>query len=1522
MIQLQSVQKNVDVEVSYQFTISVQQIGNEGTLTYTYRPLHNLQITNKDGKQKLIEFDTSLLNFDLLHPVQLELQKSYDNSINIIFTDSKNIPRLINSRLVILDNNKYKLPERLSNTDNVYNGDDSNTFDIQTTLTKGFNNICTCEYLGYISGGNLKCGNYHFYISYSDTDGNTTNTMIETGLISVFLGNDGDPFSVHGGIRDENSHKGVMLRLENLNPAYNQLQIFYSRDTSDDMQNYVTKYYRINRKFQYTLTTADINITGFEDTSNITFEEFNITQKQFYTAKTETQISNRLFLGNVKQNVNYDPYLRTVSIQILPYLIRNDSKAVIGYVDTDYTQSKIEEKSGSHIFNGEYYNSKNIYYNLGYANKELYRLGVVYIYQNGEESSVYNIRGGILEGDKKVRTSNLNYNLNNSGFTSIKWKTTEDNYNFLKEDSVILYDFSSEEYIKDTSTCENTAGVVYLKDTRADCLPLYSIGVYVSPAVIRYLQTKNIIGMRFVRQKRIPLRLCQIYTIPIDSGSNLPLLHVNKTKYLAESYLNSNREVVQNYQNRLKTVTYSNGPVGAICPDYIVKMPFFNQLFTGTKYTIKKSLQQNKDNYLSSGYSNIPSRTYSIKNFIYTNNQETLEDVYIVGLQDSQPSAAANGQIFRAKAGDASEAYRYRLLGNLQQRNDNGTLSASDLEKTDMLVRGLYSPYLGLNHPNLKTDQFYDIYYPGYSDNDINLKDYFNIRIQDNSEYYPISDNIDIYSVWDNSGFYSGSLFRGDNFFCNFTWRMNRNFSDSSAPTNDVIVEQNTWKDHFKPSDNLPKDKYGGKTEFEYINRGDINAVKLGSWITIRVQSNYNLNLRSIDESNTTETSLYGHGRGFYPVTKMSADGGFKIPDTQQQNDGYNVVFGPKVYNKSPDIPYAQNIFTNRIYYSNIYAYNSIDNGYRVFNTVNFRDYNFELGSITKIIEWYGDLICVLEHGIIYIPIQEKSIASENSDIYINYNKILPDKGLVLTSDIGSKWQDSIVKTPYGIYGVDTVAKKIWQIVGSGNNSKVNIISDFKIEQFLNNNIDLGETDNIPILGIRNVHSHWNQYKQEVMFTFYDWQELYQQLGVTEDTTELPELPTISSTDQVSVEKITPKRYQWNIAYNIISSSDGGIFTTFYTWMPSYVFNIDKCMYSLNEDATEYNVLNYIGKQFKEEVGKLNDWKLTNYLNNQDYVNTLNNVWKHGETNIRLEESKPLPTHWYGIQYPFEFEFIVRDDPSIQKIWNNLYIISNYAEPESFSFSIIGDGYEFKKDKLNMYYRQEATKNLWHNMGSKITYDKNYKGITPDWNNTILNRYSTQSPYTNTGGVPKSTYFPLYYKRVNLLHNLDNIMLDSYHSPIFDWKYLSGSEIFYNSRENNYGITTHIKCSPRNKYGILKSNSEYLEDKWVIQIPKINLVQKNEADWKNLPPLIIDYIPNDLATKNISEDVLPDQYKDSKVPSVSTDPYWPHRLDLDKWSYTKYMPIRDKWIKIRVRYSGKQLAIISAIRTVYTESFA
>ena len=41
-----------------------------------------------------------------------------------------------------------------------------------------------------------------------------------------------------------------------------------------------------------------------------------------------------------------------------------------------------------------------------------------------------------------------------------------------------------------------------------------------------------------------------------------------------------------------------------------------------------------------------------------------------------------------------------------------------------------------------------------------------------------------------------------------------------------------------------------------------------------------------------------------------------------------------------------------------------------------------------------------------------------------------------------------------------------------------------------------------------------------------------------------------------------------------------------------------------------------------------------------------------------------------------------------------------------------------------------------------------------------------------------------------------------------------------------------------------------------------------------------------------------------------------------KESQNKEVKIKDKWIKIRVRYKGDKLAIITAIRTLYSASYA
>lgn len=87
--------------------------------------------------------------------------------------------------------------------------------------------------------------------------------------------------------------------------------------------------------------------------------------------------------------------------------------------------------------------------------------------------------------------------------------------------------------------------------------------------------------------------------------------------------------------------------------------------------------------------------------------------------------------------------------------------------------------------------------------------------------------------------------------------------------------------------------------------------------------------------------------------------------------------------------------------------------------------------------------------------------------------------------------------------------------------------------------------------------------------------------------------------------------------------------------------------------------------------------------------------WKHGQAGIIDIADKIYPTYWYGKQHPFEFEFVVADSPDRHKIFDNLELISNKAAPESFHYEIVGECYDFAKDKKNMYIRQEATKELY-----------------------------------------------------------------------------------------------------------------------------------------------------------------------------------------------------------------------------------
>lgn len=1580
----------------------------------------------------IVDLDTPLLNFDLEHPVTMDIQPSYDGTVNVIFNDNKNVPRLINSRFSTTELNTYELVDRVGDNDtNIY---DQDSFDLDSSLYKRINSIPTVKFIGVSSSGQLKVGNYNFYFKYSDADGNETDFVADSGVVTIFKGNDCDPFSIDGGISDENAFKSISFQLNNIDYSYNYITVYYTRNTGDSYQTRSTKAYKINDKYIVKHQICTINVTGLEDSTEIPISEINNQFFQVNKAKTSVQCQNRLFLGNVAKPDTPYKDLTDISLRMLPILNSVDSKNTIGQVEYNYVDDS------SLINSYEYYNTKNIYYNVGYWDNEIYRLGVVYIMSDNSLSEVFNIRGG--NNIKSI----TDYTINNPEINpEILYSDSGDRqYITIDEDTNCLHG---------GKPLENSKGVVRFMKNTDNSEYINYIQVLVPTVVLKYLKdTYDIKGLFFVRQKRNPTLLAQAFTMSYDSEAQCPAIYCRGTNYI-ESFLTqrpvqtTNKKGINGLINRyleakqagrlihdydkhlciLKNTKSDGDIVTAICPEFMINQSRYNALFTGTDYVIESvgkygGLEWQDNNHRM--YNAIGGKTINYKG-----------KAKIISVTDDTPSVAIDNTIFRSKLGDAEEAYQFRYI------------EANNRSKSDAynLVRGIYSPYLGIvSKGNISYNSIINIYIPGYSESQMN--NYFAIRYDDNTAYYSIGDRIDINTaihdwkhlndVKDNPYQYT-TLARGDCYLCTFTHRLNRNFADSSNPYNDEILDEDTWKNNYDANNS---------EKLQRINRGDVNAVQLGSWITFKLRSSTNLSIRSIDESNINEKGIFGRPRAWYPYQQDLISGNNKIPESYLYNDGLRSTLNEKYYFNVPEVPYIKNIYQNRIIYSDISINDAYRNGYRVFKSTNYVDYTKEYGSIIKLVPMGSSLICVFEHGVVLLPVNERIQTGEGDGgaIFINTKNVLPENPQIVLSDmIGSQWAESVVKTPYAVYGVDTVAKKIWRTDGKN----LETISDFKVNKFLVDNLSLSERETTPIIGIRNVKTHYNANKNDVMFTFYD-----QKYGFEDKA--------------------------WNLCYNEITKS----FVTFYSWLPSYSANIDNIFFTFDRSVSKYiaklglndmmsnsksglivsaNILpvNSLGKnmnvimpikgiydryipenigqtkvtleilpglnhsekyvQFQyftqeggstvskssmilpnvnidsngniedgkayievkiasiieewdkrqseeeknnvaadkreylvpqdisqaglssyykiykilndkllainiratlgtEDSGSASTFNKTTLINSGYYDFTLyftfseffynkqetevtkklpaflTNFWKHGQAGIIDTQEHIKPCYWYNKQHPFEFEFVVKDNSIKQKIWDNLQIISNKAEPESFHFEINGDSYEFSKDKPNMWYRQELTKNTYQKLGSDITYDHLYndskRGVTPQQ-------------------YPKSTIFPLYYNRLDSVNEIE----DYYHSMRSpsdrDYSRLSGSEIVRYEDLNQYNISTHIKNLPIPKHGIIKGNSYYQEDEWYIQIPSINIAQKNEAIWKDgKPPIVLNWIPNDLDKTEISDEDLPNTYNLGNV-------------DTTGWTYRQQIPMKDKYIKIKIRYTGNDLAIITGILTTYRLSY-
>jgi hypothetical protein len=336
--------------------LTAKKFYSEGDIAHEYNPLHN-KLTD-DGT--LEDFTTNEIELDLNNPVNIECQPSYDGTVNLIINDDKNPPRIVNTTYTTVEDNKYKrIVRNQTEQTNIYR---EGQIDSQTRLFRNINTIPKIDLIDISYSGQLKGGNYTFYIKLADNDYNKTDIVAESGIISVFKGSLYNISTISGTLENERTDKSIILKLSNLDLSFNKIFIYYKREFSDLNGILKSETCIIDKPYKIKNNSHTITINGFEEVTEINEEELNIKYNICTGAKTQAQVQNMLFLGNIQQVVLDNSSLQNISYYIKVKCTQTENENSIGYI-TPETYS-IQDKDD--IQKAEYYNPLNIYYNLGY----------------------------------------------------------------------------------------------------------------------------------------------------------------------------------------------------------------------------------------------------------------------------------------------------------------------------------------------------------------------------------------------------------------------------------------------------------------------------------------------------------------------------------------------------------------------------------------------------------------------------------------------------------------------------------------------------------------------------------------------------------------------------------------------------------------------------------------------------------------------------------------------------------------------------------------------------------------------------------------------------------------------------------------------------------------------------------------------------------------------------------------------------------------------------------------------------
>ena len=1598
--------------------LTVKKYKSEGDLAHEYNPLHN-----KLTKGGVIEdFETDELQFDLNKPVDIECQPSYDGTVNLIINDDLNPPRIVNTTYSVIEDNKYRrILRNQTEQTNLYK---EGLMDAQTRLFRNINKIPKIELLNIAYHGQLKGGNYTIYLKLADNDYNKTDVIAESGIISVFKGTLEKIYSISGTLEDERTDKAINLQINNIDTSFSKVFVYVRREYSDLNGILKTETFQIKEPYKIVGSSLLLTLDGFEETLSINEEELNIKYNICTGVKTQAQVQNMLFFGNVQQTVVANDDLQNISYFIEAECVKGKD---IGYVRPDsYTRKSTADNVGKI----EYYNPVSIYYSLGYWPEELYRLGIVYIFLDDSISPVYNLRGCKFT----IEYYEDAFNPDKNHLTNFKYGTSEDSNNSF---TTLYKDRNTGEvnviskgdfFLAGSSFLANTKGVfkfprINIQNHIAKTTEPIGLKFTLNSDLITELSKYKVKGFFFVRQKRIPNVIAQGYSIGVDKVSYIPMLFDQKLKtdkyqdgmYFTESFINSKRVLSTSYKDRI-IKTGSKQSSGLLCVDAMVNHQIQSML-DNSEFLLTKEFD------FELAHTSSFERTYQIGIPEGTSEKESNWNKTILNTQSKLiyiptdvPLKYVDDYGFSTRAGSSEDVKDFRFFSSKNYEKDNNNI-----------VRGVYCPFVGTNQ-DLKDNAIYTIRVNNYSQ--AYETQYFKIRGNDLSPFMAISPRYEItdkdlkpktvlesedkeieihwvekcittyqfeedkwveksktieYHEEDISDDYSTkeeivdniktitsynitnklfayivpTVFRGDCFTATVTTRINTNFIDSEVPTNDMIVNPNTWKDGYKGYSQTSSE------EWKDVNRADINTVPMGQWFTYKCLSNYNLGLRSENRQNVEEMALMGNARSFYPLQGMTVAPVSKIPESQLLNAGYSTSLPFKKYFTQPNVPYVKDIFDTRIMFSNVQIEDDFRNAYRIFQGLSYKDIERQYGAIVKLLSLGANLFCVFEHGCAIIPINEKALiaTSTGQAIHMYGSGVLQNQVTPISPDYGSIWQESIIRTPNGIYGVDTYAKKIWRY----NTNGFQIISDMAVQRFLHDNIILQESDKYPIISLKNVKTHFNNYKGDVMFTFYNgdkvWNLCYNErlekwitkyswtplaseninniflsldrkrasiYGIIYDNINTESGPHIE--DRVGYDRtcgnlweynditrtIVMKGYEFFDKFNVrITSITSSVLdendvehTVRFVEVPENEYDI-KCKISNAKDLSfsQYWIGDIDQERLGKKIGIIQDGK-----NLKLVVRNFEEVSKLLYLKINFEVTPFIDTTIENTDNPYVNE----ENISEQDGENKVKALSNTIEE---SIVLIRDITELPKESQEAY--EKLLRNGFYVHGRAGIFNEiNYFDENPD--NEILPTkwYNKQEPFEFEFIVNTPAGVHKIFDNLVMISN--NVEPETLEFEIIGDVYDFNKAGLYKSEHANSDEFWDIDGSfdsvgyAKKKLDLEKATAKdgkysQIFDKQQVEIEKDHVL--NQYILKVKQP-----IKN---IKTYGRRLGNIEYKEDRWFTTITPIYYKDRIvGTDSSTGLKSTRIRDKWIKIRIKYTGEKLVVINAIQSLLRLSYA